>query len=595
MMKFKNYIFVLLIMLTCGVSQAQVTFEAKVSKKKLGLNERLRVDFEMNKDGDNFNPPSFDGFRVVGGPNQAISNSYINGKRSYSKTYSYFLSPKSKGTFTIKQATIEIDGATYKTTPVTITVSNAVNKPKDGNNAEYVASENVHLVAEVSNSNPYLNQAITVVYKLYVSHDVSITSSWREVENPKYADFWSQNIDTRGDFKVHEGQYKGEDYRYVVLRKTVLYPQKTGKLNIEPLTLDVPIDVKGNRRDIFGRRLMSRVNKTISAGNRTINVKPLPLEGRPDDFTGAVGNFNFSVSTKKPTLNANESLELIAKVSGNGNLKLFDLLPINLPSSLEVYEPIRENKVSISTSGMNGYFTETYTVVPQYKGTYPIRPIAFSYFDVLSESYKTITSEEIIINVENGPVPKTEVSDNNKTSGTNKTTVLSKDQFKFIKLKTDLEPIQKASFFKSKLYWSLLCAPFLLIPLFIIIGKRRENRKNDFEGNKLRTANRLAKRYLSEAKKNINNKATFYEALERALHNYLKAKLTIETSEMDKNRIATMLNEKNVAGNVVEGFIGLLKSCEFARYTPASNVTIQQDYNKAVEVIATIDKQIDKV
>ncbi len=592
-MKFKNYIFVLVLILACGFSHAQITFETKVSKKKLGLNERLRVDFEMNKDGDNFNPPSFVGFRVVGGPNQSISNSYIRGKRSYSKTYSYFLSPKSKGTFTIKQATIEIDGAVYKTTPVRITVTNAVNKPKNGDNADYVASENVHLVAEVSNSNPYLNEAIAVIYKLYVSHDVSITSSWREVENPKYADFWSQNIDTRGDFKVHEGQYKGEDYRYVVLRKTVLYPQKTGELDIEPLTLDVPIDVKGNRRDIFGRRLMSRVNKTISAGSRTINVKPLPLEGRPDNFTGAVGDFSFNVTTKNPTLDANESLELVAKVSGNGNLKLFDLPTINLPSSLEVYEPIRDNKVSISTSGMNGYFTETYTVVPQFKGTYPIRPISFSYFDVASNSYKTLSSEEIIINVENGPVPKTEVSEN-KTSGNNKTAVLSKDQFKYIKLNTNLESIQKEPFFKSKLYWWLLCAPFIFIPLFIIVGKQRENRRNDFEGNKLRTATRLAKKYLSEAKKNISNKATFYEALERALHNYLKAKLSIETTEIEKNRIANMLAERNVAGNVIDGFIGLLKSCEFARYTPASNVTIQQDYNKAVETIATIDKQIDK-
>ena len=104
----------------------------------------------------------------------------------------------------------------------------------------------------------------------------------------------------------------------------------------------------------------------------------------------------------------------------------------------------------------------------------------------------------------------------------------------------------------------------------------------------------MAKKYLSEAKKNIGNKATFYEALERALHNYLKAKLTIETSELEKGGIASMLAERNVAGNVIDGFIGLLKSCEYARYTPASNVTIQQDYNKAVEVIAMIDKQIDK-
>ena len=314
-MKLKYFIYILIFMFGCGISQAQVRFDAKVSKTRLGINERLRVDFDMNQDGDNFNPPSFEGFRVVGGPNQSVSNSWMNGKRSYSKTYSYFLSPQTRGKVKIGQATIEIDGETYKTLPIEVEVTAAVEVPKDGNNADYVASENVHLVAEVSNANPYLNEAITVVYKMYVSHDVSITSSWREIDTPKYADFWSQNIDSQGNYKIYDGKYNGEDYRYVILRTTVLYPQKTGKLDIEPLTLDVPIDVPGNRRDLFGRRLTTRVNKTISAGNRTINVKPLPLEGKPDNFAGAVGNFNFKVSTNKNTLDANEAFELKTTVT----------------------------------------------------------------------------------------------------------------------------------------------------------------------------------------------------------------------------------------------------------------------------------------
>ena len=277
-MKFKYLIYILFFIAGIGMTRAQVQFETKLSKRQLGINERLRVDFEMNQDGDNFNPPDFEGFRVVGGPNQAISNSYINGKRSYSKTYSYFLSPQSRGKFTIGQATIEVDGQIYKTTPIAVEVTAAVQRPKDENDADFVASENVHLVAEISNTNPYLNEGITVVYKMYVSHDVSITSSWREIDSPKYADFWSQNLDNQGNFKIYEGKYQGEDYRYVILRTTVLYPQKIGKLEIEPLTLDVPIDVQGNRRDIFGRRLMTRVNKTISAGNRSIDVKPLPTK-----------------------------------------------------------------------------------------------------------------------------------------------------------------------------------------------------------------------------------------------------------------------------------------------------------------------------
>lgn len=590
-MKLKNFIYIVFFVLSCGITQAQVQFEAKVSKKKLGINERLRVDFIMNQDGDNFNPPSFEGFRVVGGPNQSISNSYINGKRSYSKTYSYFLSPKSKGKFTINQATIEIEGEIYKTLPIYVVITSAVDKPKDENDADYVASENVHLVAELSNSNPYLNEAITVVYKLYVSHNVSITRSWREIDSPKYADFWSQTIDNRGDSKIYEGTYKGEDYRYVILRRTVLYPQKTGKLNIKPLTLDVPIDVMSNRRDIFGRRLMSHVNKTISAGNRIITVKPLPTIGRPDKFTGAVGDFQFRVETNKTTLNANESLELKVTVTGKGNLKLFDLPSLNLPSSLEVYEPIHDNQINTTFDGMQGTVTETYTVVPQFKGNYPIRPISFSYFDVVSKTYKTISSKEIIINVEKGPKPKQSNSEND-ISGSNKSPTVSKDQFKYIKLEGKLEPVNPAPFFKSSLFWYLLGTPFLLIPLFIIAGKERNKRLNDVEGNKLRKSNKLAKKYLSDAKKNITDKATFYEALERALHNYLKAKLNIETTEFSKERISELLSDKKVAGVIIDDFISILKSCEFARYTPTSNVSINEDYNKAVNVIASIDKQI---
>jgi len=590
-MKLKNFIYIVFFVLSCGITQAQVQFEAKVSKKKLGINERLRVDFIMNQDGDNFNPPSFEGFRVVGGPNQSISNSYINGKRSYSKTYSYFLSPKSKGKFKINQATIEIEGEIYKTLPIYVVITSAVDKPKDENDADYVASENVHLVAELSNSNPYLNEAITVVYKLYVSHNVSITRSWREIDSPKYADFWSQTIDNRGNSKIYEGTYKGEDYRYVILRRTVLYPQKTGKLNIEPLTLDVPIDVMSNRRDIFGRRLMSHVNKTISAGNRIITVKPLPTIGRPDKFTGAVGDFQFRVETNKTTLNANESLELKVTVTGKGNLKLFDLPSLNLPSSLEVYEPIHDNQINTTFDGMQGTVTETYTVVPQFKGNYPIRPISFSYFDVVSKTYKTISSKEIIINVEKGPKPKQSNSEND-ISGSNKSPTFSKDQFKYIKLEGKLEPVNPAPFFKSSLFWYLLGTPFLLIPLFIIAGKERNKRLNDVEGNKLRKANKLAKKYLSAAKKNITDKATFYEALERALHNYLKAKLNIETTEFSKERISELLSDKKVAGVIIDDFISILKSCEFARYTPTSNVSINEDYNKAVNVIASIDKQI---
>ena len=582
-------IFILFILMGIGV-QAQVSFVVKASKKTLGINERLRIDFEMNEDGDNFVPPSFKGFNVVGGPNQSISNSWINGKRSYSKTYSYFLAPKSQGTFSINQATIEIDDQIYKTTPLKIIITEAVSKPKDGNSANYVASENVHLIAEVSKSNPFLNEAITIVYKLYVSNDVSITRSWQELDTPKFQDFWSQYIEEKREQQIYETTYQGKPYRYVILKKAVLYPQKTGELTIEPLTLDVPIDVQGNTRDIFGRRRMTRVNRTISAGKRIINVKPLPTEGRPDDFSGAVGNFNFSVSVNKTMLDANEALELKIRTKGIGNLKLFNLPSLTLPSSLEVYEPVRDNKVAINIKGMNGFISDTYTIIPQYKGSYPIRPISFSYFDVTSAKYKTIISDEIVVKVQNGPVPN-QLTEVNKSLSTENVLSLTNNQFKYIKTSTKFISINDLVFFKTFKFWCLLSIPFVFIPIIILIGNTRRKRLNDIEGKRYRIATRLAKKYLSEAKNNIGKQELFYDSLERALHNYLKAKLAIVTSEFSKEKIIELLTDRKVEKNVVSDFEGLLKSCEFARYTPTSNVAIQQDYNKAVKVISSIDKQ----
>lgn len=591
-MKRFKYIVFLFVALSSGIASAQIKFEAKISKSKLGINERLRVDFEMNKDGDNFTPPDFNGFTVVGGPNTSVSQSWLNGKRSYKKTYSYFLAPKKRGQLRINQATIEIDGEVYKTQVVTVNVTAAVQRPNDPDNAENIASENIHLVAEISKTNPYLNEAITVVYKLYVSQNTGV-SNWREIDNPRYNDFWSQNINIKG-LKIQNGSYNGDDnYRYVVLRKTVLYPQKTGKLEIEPLTLDVTVEVPTNRRDFFGGRLMTQVNKRVSAGSRTIEVKPLPERGKPENFTGAVGDFKFNVITSKTELNASESLQARVEVTGNGNLKLFELPKIKLPNSLEVFEPEHNENVSTNLSGMNGSISDSYTIVPQYKGKYPVPSISFSYFDLKTETYKTVSSGEIIINVLEGPVNTTN-SDNNiaTTNNSKQQVVLNSDQFAFVKTETDLKPINEPHFFKSTAFWTSLLVPLFAIPIALVYRKKREQRNADVFGNKIRKADKLAKRYLSEAKKSLGEKESFYIALEKALHNYLKAKLHIETTDFSKEKIQDLLTERQVNSETIKAFINILEHCELARYTPITNVEMQQDYEKAVQTVSVIDKEL---
>ncbi len=584
MAKWIFYVVVLMIPIGLG---AQVEFTAKVSKKKLGLNERLRIDFEMNQDGDNFEPPSFEGFRVLGGPNQSISNSWINGKRSYSKTYSFFLAPLKKGVATIGQAAIEVDGERYKSLPVEVVVTEAVEIPKDGNNADYLASENVHLVAEVSNTNPYLNEAITVVYKLYVSNQVSITSNWREIDSPKYADFWSQNLDQKGQLQIYEGQYRGEDYRYVVLRTAVLYPQKTGELSIEPLTLDVPIDVRSNRRDFFGRFMTTRVNKTISAGRRTINVKPLPLENRPEDFTGAVGFFDFDSSISRSELDAQESLEYSVTVRGEGNLKLFELPKPQFPNAFEVYEPARNDKISTRTSGMRGSVSEVYTLVPQNQGTYPLPPLSFSYFDPNLERYITKTTQDHIVSVINGPAQESALQ-NNERADTN-LVVVDTDRFSYIKLQSDWLARNPAPWFGTWAYWRWVLGLLIFLPLWFVLSAIRNRYLGDTTSRDLRKRKRLIAQYLSQAKAEQQNPTAFYAALERSLHLFLKAQLKLETSGLSKENIRALMTQRTLTQDAIDRLIGLIERCERARYAPTTAVDVQNDYNEAQEVIALIN------
>ena len=378
----------------------------------------------------------------------------------------------------------------------------------------------------------------------------------------------------------------------MVYKKVVLYPQKTGKLDLEPLTLDVSMRVPTNRRDIFGSRLMTRVNRKISAGSKTINVKFLPEQGKPVDFTGAVGRFNFNVFASKRVLDASESLQLKVEVRGNGNLKLFNLPKVSLPSSLEVYEPEHNENVQTNLSGMQGSISDSYTVVPQYKGKYPIPSISFSYFDLETKSYKRLTSEEIIIDVSNGPLNSADASKSNSVLSTGKQpVVLNNDQFAFIKTTPNFTPLNSSYFFKTKLFWSLLLLPFLAIPLAIVIRNKKATRDADVYGNRIRKADRLAKKYLKGAKKSLGQKEAFYIALEKALHNYLKAKLHIETNDLSKDKINNLLKEKQVDDEVIKDFGSILENCELARYTPIDIVTMQEDYGKAAKTISLIDKQ----
>ena len=591
-MKPRFYIFLffaITIMSNLNAQDDSISFEAVLSKKSLGINENLRVDFKMNKDGDNFTPPSFKGFTVVGGPNQSVSNMWVNGKRTFSKSYSYFLTPTKKGSLTIGQATIEIDDNIYKTLPVKISVSESVAVSKDPNDPTYVVNENLHLVAEISNTNPYLNEGISIVYKLFYSPQINVTNVG-EIETPEFENFWSQNIKIPR-LQIERGSFKGDNYNFVTWKKTVLYPQKSGKLDILPLSLDVSVDVPTNRRDFFGNRIYNQVSKKVTAGKRSINVKALPGNA-PESFNGAVGKFDIKLNTNKTELNASESLQAIVKISGKGNLKLFSPPSVQVPNSLEKYDPEYNEKVSTSLAGMKGFISNTYTLVPQFQGKYPIRSVEFTFFNPQLNKYETINSEDIIINVLEGPLSLDENNINTINTQSSNNILPSINQFKFIKTDSDLVKINSKPFIYSLSFYLILIFPVLAILLLVIFFKSNNITSSKLKESKSRRANKLAKKYLSEARKNLENKDMFYVALEKALHNFLKSKLFIETSDYSKEKISKLLYSKDIEKESLELFIKLIENCEFARFTPASEFKINNDYENAVKVITKIDKEI---
>ena len=588
-MKQKIYYILILCALMSVSTYAQTPkLVASVSKNKLGLNQRVKIQFTINKQGaDNFQAPNFKNFQIVSGPSQSISQSWVNGSASFSQSYNYIIKPLKKGEFLIPAASIKLNNKILTSKPVKVIVLDPVDIPKDPNDPNYIAQQNVHLVAEISKSSPYVGEGIYVEYRLYVSQNISVRD-FSYTDSPQYNGFWNQDIKIRG-LTTQNGTYNGEQYRYVVLQKALLIPTKSGKLTIDPIEMDIVIGVPTGRGDFFGNPIVKNITKSFASAKKFIRSKELPIEGKPESFNGAVGDFNFIVSSSKNILKSNETATVSVKVTGNGNLKLFELPEIKTPSELEVFTPEQKEKINVTSRGIRGSVTKNYTIVPQFKGKYKIPSTEFSYFDLKEKKYVRLTSEDIFVDVLEG---KELVTDSDMASNAKKDIVVTGANFRYIQTSSAFSLANESDFYTSKFYYLILILPLLFIPIGIVIAKRNEARSNDVLGNKLRKADRLAKKYLSEAKKQLGTKEAFYVALEKALHNYLKAKLRIETSDISKEKITELLKRKSVNESTIRSFIEVFNSCDMARYSPVSVVEMKDDYEKSRLVITQIDKQL---
>lgn len=582
----------LLCQLTCTYAAA-VKFVAKVSRSTVEVGERFQITFTLNKEGKKFIPPPFYKFRLISGPNHSSRMQYVNGKMSSSVSYSYILQAREIGEFTIGGASVLVDGKNYKTQPLKMKVVKASktsargvkNQGQQRKEAGKDLKDYVFVKAIVDKSSAYVGEKVTLTYKLYSR----LTLTGLNLEKlPALNGFWSQDIRTIYDqIELERENVNGVTYSVAELQKTVLYPQRSGELTIDPMEIKVTVRTKSNRRlSVFDQIFGSYESKELVLGSKVkkVKIKALPIEGKPSDFSGAVGSFEMRWEISKDSLKANEAIDLKVTIDGKGNFPLVASPKLNFPSDFESYDPEVGNNYSTDYSGTAGNKTFKYLVIPRHSGEFVIEPYTFSYFDLAKKAYRNITTKPLHIRVGKG------VEENNlvyRGSRKEEVEILNSD-IRYIHLVPTIFVASDQLFYKSFLFYSLIVLALLLMMGAYFLMRAYASRNSDFGKMRKTNANKVAKKHLKKASSYLekNEKERFYEEISIALHGYFADKFNISVAELSQEKITELLESVQGAIEIKEGVKKVLEDAEMARFAPNSALSAEDFYRQAVSIIS---------
>jgi hypothetical protein len=582
------YILALLPLLSIGQ-----TLELSVSKNPVAVGEEFRIDFTLNGEGESFNPPNLNGLRKISGPNQSSNSSMqiINGKISRSKTttYSYYVTALKEGELTIKEASITSNGKIVRSKAGVMNVTKA--NPKAKTNS-YNIAENVFVKTSVNKNNIYQGEQIVVSYKLYSKinlTDINISSI------PELNGFWKEEVETKSTAKLEV--IDGVRHNVWEISRFILTPQKSGKLNVDPMNINVTVQIKKqrNRRDPFGDPFgmfgsYQNIEEEIQSENIKINVKDLP-EGAPENFNGAVGQFELKSSVDKKTADANEAINYKLTLSGNGNIHLIDNIPVNFPANFESYDPQKKDKTFNTKNGIAGKIEFEHLLIPRYKGEYSIDGVSFSYFNPRSKTYKTITTESLVINVLKG--------ENNENAYVTSEELKNSNSKGFISIKetTELSSIDKSSF-NQWLFIALMLIPLLVVIIYLIFLFIEERKNRNPILRKYRKSLTFAQKRLKKAQKHLENdeKELFFEEIEKSLWSYFSNKFNVDIADLSKETINAFFDKNGVTETVKNNFMAIIEKCEFCRFAPSALETedMKVVYEKATAVIIEVEQDLKK-
>jgi hypothetical protein len=557
---------------------SQVKLEVKAEKTNLKIGEVIQVNYIFNEEGSNFTPPNFNGFNK-GGSYVSSNEEYINGDYAIQQVYTYVIQAAKAGKIVLSPATIKYNGKTYASKSVAVSVSNekaadAIQRNQNSTNAPKPAAVNksisgannlLFIDVEVSKTSAFVNEPVEVFYRIYLAPNLEIELNKNMVT--KFNNFWSQTEDVQGGWErkvVNNRVYKSK-----IFKKAILYPQKIGKLEITPITLDLNISYPTGDFDFFGDPEFDVARREIVSNTKHLQVSSLPEKGKPDNFTGAVGTFEFKANVTKNELKSGESLQLDLIVSGKGNLKLFEIPKPNLPSNFEIYEPKHQEFVNENINGISGKIVDSYTIIPQEKGSFKVKSQYFSFFDIKSKTYKTISSEVINLDVSQGEnqANVTSVSKSKLAEKSQKTELTSGFEFTFLHF------IGGVTLAGLALLFFTLKRNKSAVPETVITEIKPE--KKEFSVNDIQQF--------------ISNKEVFYQEMELKINAFLHYKFGLEKAELNKENIIQKFQENQISQENTNDFIGLLQNCEKARYMPTSDGNMQLDFEKLQQLVQIIN------
>ena len=605
----------LIIILMTLMAYSTQTFADKVSfvasaPDVVVVGDQFRLSYTVTTQKvKDFRAPSIKGFDVLMGPSRSEQSStqIVNGSVSSTSsiTFTYILMANTAGEFTVPGASIVADGNQMISNSVKIKVlpqdqnHNSSRRNNDNSSSiqpssnASVSNQDLFITATASKTNVYEQEAFVLTYKIYTRES---NLQLNNAKLPDFKGFHSQEIEMTTNARWTPEHYKGRNYYTTVYRQFVLFPQQSGKLFIEPAQFQMTVNKPVQPADPFdaffnGGNNVIEIKKPITTPKIAINVNPLPA-GKPTNFLGGVGEFNISSSINSKELKTNDAITIKLVISGTGNLKLISNPEIKFPDDFEVYDPKVDNQVRLTKEGLTGNKVIEYLAIPRHAGTYKIPGVSFSYFDIRSKSYKTLNTEDYVINVEKGAGNADQVIANFTNKEDLK--VLGED-IRYIK-QNEVTFQPKGSFFYGSMsYWLFYIIPALAFILFFIIYRKQAAENANVAKMRTKKANKVAIKRMKLAGKLLseNKKDAFYDEVLKALWGYISDKLNIPVSRLSKDNIEEKLRNHGVSEELIKEFLNALNDCEFARFAPGDeNQAMDKVYSSSIEVISKMENSI---